>query len=404
MLFVENIKLAVNAIRINKMRSFLTMLGIIIGISSVIAISSIGASAQNAIKKEFNSMGVAGCFYLMPNWQEYDEITSDMMFTWEDIDALKARYPEDIVYIAPNAYESTKTKVGRVEADLSVSGVAGGYDAVSPNIQIQYGRMISKKDVDASRTNIVIPKAAALKLFGRENAVGETLPATAMGNAVDYSIVGVYDNPPSLFGSLNTDTSFTCYAPYSAISRSDWGTSLIEVYADSGKDVRTLAESFARYMEHYKGLEEGTYMYQSAEEQISVINSVLGYLSLAIGAIAAISLLVGGIGIMNIMLVSVTERTREIGIRKSLGARTKDILTQFLIEAMILSVIGGIIGTLLGIGIAAIGTTIAGVSLSVNLSSVLLAVAFSAGVGLFFGLFPARKAARLDPIEALRYE
>lgn len=124
----------------------------------------------------------------------------------------------------------------------------------------------------------------------------------------------------------------------------------------------------------------------------------------AIGAIAAISLLVGGIGIMNIMLVSVTERTREIGIRKSLGARTKDILTQFLIEAMILAVIGGIIGTALGIGVAALGTSVAGTPLALNMQSILLAVAFSAGVGLCFGFFPARKAARLDPIEALRYE
>lgn len=404
MLFIENIKLAVNAIRINKMRSFLTMLGIIIGISSVIAISSIGASAQNAVKSEFNSMGIAGCFYLMPNWQEYDEITSDMMFTWEDIDTLKERFPDDIVYISPNAYERTQTKVGRVEADLSISGIAGGYEKVSPNILIQYGRMINQKDVDAARTNIVIPKAAALKLFGKENAVGETIPATAIGNAVDYTVIGVYDNPPSLFSSLNTDTSFTCYTPYSAISRSDWGSTLLEIYVDSNQDVGALAESFARYIERCKGLEDGAYMYESAQEQISVINSVLGYLSLAIGAIAAISLLVGGIGIMNIMLVSVTERTREIGIRKSLGARTNDILTQFLIEAMILSVIGGIIGTLLGIGIAAIGTTVAGVGLAVNMSSVLLAVTFSAGVGLFFGLFPARKAARLDPIEALRYE
>lgn len=134
------------------------------------------------------------------------------------------------------------------------------------------------------------------------------------------------------------------------------------------------------------------------------INQVLGYLSLAIGAIAAISLLVGGIGIMNIMLVSVTERTREIGIRKSLGARTKDILTQFLIEAMILAIIGGIIGTGLGIGIATLGTSVAGMPLALNMRTIFMAVAFSAGVGLCFGFLPARKAARLDPIEALRYE
>ena len=264
--------------------------------------------------------------------------------------------------------------------------------------------MLNQNDVDGSRTNIVIPVEAARRLFGKDNAVGEILPATAMGNSVDYTIVGIYEIPPSLFSSMDTSTSYSCYAPYSAISRSDWPSSYIEIYADDTKDISQLANSFARYMERYKGFEEGTYTYQSAEDQLTMINSMLGYLSLAIGAIAAISLLVGGIGIMNIMLVSVTERTREIGIRKSLGARTKDILTQFLIEAMILSVIGGIIGTLLGVGIAALGTTVAGVRLAINLQSILLAVIFSAAVGLFFGLFPARKAARLDPIEALRYE
>ncbi len=167
---------------------------------------------------------------------------------------------------------------------------------------------------------------------------------------------------------------------------------------------RRQQRQYAAILERIKRLDEDTYIYQSAEDQLVAINQVLGYLSLAIGAIAAISLLVGGIGIMNIMLVSVTERTREIGIRKSLGARTKDILTQFLIEAMILAVIGGIIGTALGIGVAALGTSVAGTPLALNMQSILLAVAFSAGVGLCFGFFPARKAARLDPIEALRYE
>ena len=403
MLLIENIKLAINAIKINKMRSFLTMLGIIIGISSVIAISSIGSSAQGAIEDQFESVG-AGYMYLMPNWYTVDEITENMYFTWDEIEVLKQRFPDDILYAAPYAYEQTETRVGRVDATLSVMGVGADYNEFSPNIQIIYGRMLNQNDVDGSRTNIAIPVEAARRLFGKDNAVGEILPATAMGNSVDYTIVGIYEIPPSLFSSMDTSTSYSCYAPYSAISRSDWPSSYIEIYADDTKDISQLANSFARYMERYKGFEEGTYTYQSAEDQLTMINSMLGYLSLAIGAIAAISLLVGGIGIMNIMLVSVTERTREIGIRKSLGARTKDILTQFLIEAMILSVIGGIIGTLLGVGIAALGTTVAGVRLAINLQSILLAVIFSAAVGLFFGLFPARKAARLDPIEALRYE
>ena len=203
---------------------------------------------------------------------------------------------------------------------------------------------------------------------------------------------------------MSTSNSYTCYAPHSAIDGGDDTSSFIELYANPDKNLSEQGQAFADYMAKTKGQEPGFYTYESAEAQLGMIDQVLGVLSIAIGAIAAISLLVGGIGIMNIMLVSVTERTREIGIRKSLGARTRDILTQFLIEAMILSSIGGIIGTVLGIGIAAAGMSIAGVDVVIQPMAIVMAVAFSAGVGMFFGLFPARKAARLDPIEALRYE
>ncbi len=340
MLLTENIKLAVNAIRINKMRSFLTMLGIIIGISSVIAITSIDSSAQGAIESEFESVG-SGYLSIMPNWYSDDEITDDIYFTWDD---------------------------------------AGG------------------------KPNIIIPKKAAINLFGKEDVVGMTLPVTVLDMQTDMNIVGVYDVPQTIFTAMDTSTRYTCYTAYSAISRSDWSTAYLEIYADDSKDIEAQALSFIAYLERYRDAPPNTYMYESAEGQMQMINEMLGYLSVAIGAIAAISLLIGGIGIMNIMLVSVTERTREIGIRKSLGARTKDILVQFLIEAMILSVFGGIIGTLLGIGITAAGTLIAGVRLVINPISVILTVAFSGATGLFFGLFPARKAAKLDPIEALRYE
>ena len=403
MLLIENIKLAVNAIKINKMRSFLTMLGIIIGISSVIAISSIGASAQKAVEEQFNGVG-AGYVYLMPNWYTLDTMTSDMMFTMDDIEALEERFPNDIKYAAPYAYSSCETQVGRTDATLSMMGVNAHYNEFATQIQIVYGRMVNERDVEGSLNSIVIPIEAAKRLYGKENAVGETLPAEAFGSAADFTIVGVYDIPPSIFNSLDTSTRYTCYVPYSSMMRSDEYFDNLELYVDEDKDVAQTAEKICRYLERIKRLDEDTYIYQSAEDQLVAINQVLGYLSLAIGAIAAISLLVGGIGIMNIMLVSVTERTREIGIRKSLGARTKDILTQFLIEAMILAVIGGIIGTALGIGVAALGTSVAGTPLALNMQSILLAVAFSAGVGLCFGFFPARKAARLDPIEALRYE
>ena len=202
---------------------------------------------------------------------------------------------------------------------------------------------------------------------------------------------------------MRTD-QYDCYVPYTLLVPGDDSFTYIEIYTSPDRDQEAIALQFAGYMEKVKNREAGYYKGQTAAGQLNMINKVLGVLSIAIGAIAAISLLVGGIGIMNIMLVSVTERTREIGIRKSLGAKTRDILTQFLIEAMILSVIGGIVGTILGLAIAFAGTAIAKVGLVISPSSVILAVVFSAAVGLFFGIFPAKKAAALDPIEALRYE
>ena len=229
MLLIENIKLAVNAIKINKMRSFLTMLGIIIGISSVIAISSIGASAQKAVEEQFNGVG-AGYVYLMPNWYTLDTMTSDMMFTMDDIEALEERFPNDIKYAAPYAYSSCETQVGRTDATLSMMGVNAHYNEFATQIQIVYGRMVNERDVEGSLNSIVIPIEAAKRLYGKENAVGETLPAEAFGSSTDFTIVGVYDIPPSIFNSLDTSTRYTCYVPYSSMMRSDEYFDNLELY------------------------------------------------------------------------------------------------------------------------------------------------------------------------------
>lgn len=403
MLLIENIKLAVSAIRINKMRSFLTMLGIIIGISSVIAITSIGDSAKGAVSEEFS--GFNAYMYVMVNWAMVDEyITEDDIFSEEDIEALKNRFPDDIKYAAPYSSASSDVKVGRLEGKLNMMGVAENYDKYDGTKEIIYGRGINKRDVDGKKEVVVIDIKAAKYFFNKENVVGYTIPASIRGNNVDLTIVGVFQSKQSIFSGMDTSNTYTSFVPYSTISVPGEKSSYIEIYGNPEGDIAKQAQSFADYMTKVKGKPEGFYRYETAESQVGMINSVLGMLSVAIGAIAAISLLVGGIGIMNIMLVSVTERTREIGIRKSLGARTKDILTQFLIEAMILSIIGGMIGTAIGIGIATLGMTIAGVSVVINPMTIVMAVGFSAFVGIFFGIFPARKAAKLDPIEALRYE
>jgi len=404
MLIFENIILALTAIKSNKMRSFLTMLGIIIGISSVIAITSIGASAKGAVGKEFEAYGMNN-MYLYLNWEmTQDGVDESDLIAPEDIEALQARFADDIQYVVPNVNGSSDTKVGRVEGKVDMSGVGADYNTYKKNMTILHGRMINKSDVDGSKDRIVIEKKAALNLYNKENAVGETLSVTINGEMRDLTVVGVYEVPPSLFQGMMMSDSYSTYVPYPILQTSDKLSWAIELYTNEKKNQDELGTQFTQYLSKIKDQEPNFYIFESAQSQMGQINNILGMLSLAIGAIAAISLVVGGIGIMNIMLVSVTERTREIGIRKSLGARTKDILQQFLIESMIISAIGGVIGTALGVTIAAVGMSFAKIDVVIDPKVILLAVGFSAMVGMFFGLYPARKAAKLDPIEALRYE
>ena len=403
MLIWENILLALTAIRTNKMRSFLTMLGIIIGISSVIAITSIGASAKGVVGKEFESFGMND-MYVYINWSfVQDGMEYSDLIIPEDIEALERRYPDDIHYAAPAVSANSKTKVGRVEGKLAMSGVAADYNKFK-KMDLIHGRMINKDDVAGKKDRIVIDKKAALYFFNSENPVGRTLSVTINGDMKDLTIVGVYEVENSIFSAMGMSDSYDTYVPYPLLQEGDQAASAIELYTNEKKNQDALGKEFTSYLSRIKDKDPQFYIFESAESQMSTINNILGTLSIAIGAIAAISLVVGGIGIMNIMLVSVTERTREIGIRKSLGARTKDILMQFLIESMIISAIGGVVGTILGIVIASVGMSFAKISVVIDPKVILLAVGFSAVVGMFFGLYPARKAAKLDPIEALRYE
>jgi len=405
MLFLENIKLAITAIKSNKMRSFLTMLGIIIGISSVIAITSIGDSAKATVSKEFESFGKNNVV-IYPDWRENQDMVvgPEMTFSQEDMDALTARFEKELAYVDPYISVQSETTVGRVKGKWSVQGVAGDYNQYK-QMNMIHGRMINDADLSGKRDFIVVEKKGAEFFFNTENPVGRTMNLAVNGELREFVIVGVYAEEKSLFSGLMSTSAYSAYAPFSAIQEDgELVAGMLNLYIGVGYDIKNTSDAMVHYLEKMKGLAPGTYISDSVESQQGTVDQVLGTLSLAIGAIAGISLVVGGIGIMNIMLVSVTERTREIGIRKALGARTKDILVQFLIESMILSAIGGLLGTGLGSIIAIIGMSVAGAELVISPLVVVFAVVFSALVGMFFGIYPARKAARLDPIEALRYE
>ncbi len=400
LLIMENIKLALSSIRANKMRSFLTMLGIIIGISSVITIASLGETSKAVIAKEFESFGKNRVIIYLPYTEDMRD--SDY-FNMQDIEKVKQKFGDDIVYLAPSGYTNSEAVNGRKKAKVSIEGVANGYEKMI-NMNLIKGRFISESDIKSRRLISIVDKNMALAIFGTENVVGQNIRISLEGQPVDVKIVGVYEKEKSLFDGMRGSDSTTMYMPYSLFPSQMTYMGNLDMKIVESKSSIEVSQKIADFLAKSKKRESGFYMISTTQGEQSTIDQMLGTLSLAIGAIAAISLLVGGIGIMNIMLVSVTERTREIGIRKSLGARRKDILLQFLVESMIVSATGGIIGTTLGIALATIVSVVLNVPPVVSPSIILVAVAFSAVVGIFFGIYPANRAAKLDPIDALRYE
>ena len=401
-IWLENIKIAFKSILSNKMWSLLTMLGIIIGISSVISIVSIGDSMKGVMDDIYKNFGKNRAVLYVGNIEDFR--TTDFFYN-DDLEILKERFSEKLAYICPSDSLRSDVTAGRNTIKLNMEFIDSGYDKVQ-QIKMLYGRMINSKDIERKSKVVVLEQKAALKLFGKDNAVGKTIRVKIDNNMEDLLVVGVYkiEQSPLLTlmqGQSNYENSFI---PYTMPTSSYYAYYALDIFIDEKYSMAITGDEIINYIARMKNRTPENYIYYTVEEEQTQVESVVTGLSVAVAAIAAISLLVGGIGIMNIMLVSVTERTREIGIKKALGARTKDVLFQFLIESATLSAIGGIVGTITGIGLVMIGGSFISIPVVVNPASIILAVVFAMVIGIFFGYYPAKKAANSDPIEALRYE
>ena len=402
-MLIENMQMAFFAIRINKMRSILTMLGIIIGIGSVISIVSIGDTMRAMFADLYKNVGLTQAYVSIGYW--VDDTRQGDYFTLDEMEQVKEAFSDEIAYIDSSASASAKAVYKRTSIDFSYEGIDWNYQDVQP-VNMVYGRYLNEGDILGRKKNVVMDTDSALKLFGVEDAVGRTFRTTLFGTTDDFTVVGVYRKEINAFQAMMMGQSKdgSAFIPYTLLTwPNDYFYSL-HVYAREGVNLDDFFGQLQAYCAKLHSRNPNDMYVQTAVQEMNMVDSIMGGLSAAVGGIAAISLVVGGIGIMNIMLVSVTERTREIGIRKALGARTRDVMVQFLTESAILSACGGLIGVILGVSLVAAGGAALGMRVVIRPLIVIIAVGFSAVVGIFFGLYPASKAAKSDPIDALRYE
>ncbi len=399
----EYVKIALMNIKSNKGRSVLTMLGIIIGISSVIMIISIGNGVKGGINSELNAMA-GGQLYLYAFGENDEGITVE--FTDEDIQAIREKVPH----------------VKAVTPSISLPGTAAGRKGVfsasasfgmpgleyAGNDPIVKGRYFTESDYYSARKVCVITENSARLLFGNTNVVGMTVEYALYGVSQEFTIIGIRQDSASMLSGLMVSDMVSMEAPSSVIASSygfSFSTDSLLIVSDGAEYSSQVAKDAVRLMENRHNVRgKGVIQVENFNDYMSAMDQILSYVTVFVVFVAAISLLVGGIGVMNIMLVSVTERTREIGIRKSLGARTGSILLQFLSESAIITLLGGIMGILLGVAGAYGVCSLIGFTARVSAGTVLGASLFSSAVGIFFGIYPAKKAARLSPIDALRHE
>jgi putative ABC transport system permease protein len=403
--FTSTFRLALRALARNKMRSALTMLGIIIGVGAVIAVVSIGQGAQYMVQQGIQAMGTNVVFIAAGSGRPggirvgYGGVKT---LTIDDMKAILREIPL-IKEAAPSVNSRRQVIYGNQNWSTSVTGTTPNFFEIR-NWSIQAGSVFSDEEVDLAANVCVIGTTVAKNLFLDENPVGKTM---RIGN-LPFRVDGVLESKGQ--NVIGQDQDDAIYAPYTTVQRKISGITWVQfINASAISPVASVAAvnpitSLLRERHRIRPGEDDDFFVRTQSEVANLMNQTQSVMTLLLGGIASVSLLVGGIGIMNIMLVSVTERTREIGVRMAVGATERDVQRQFLVEAVTLSMMGGAIGIFFGlVGSALISNFLSWPTL-VSIKAIVTAAIFSAAVGIFFGYYPARKAARLDPIEALRYE
>ncbi|MFC5531969.1 ABC transporter permease [Cohnella yongneupensis] len=389
--FLQGFKMAIKSIWSNKLRSLLTMLGIIIGVTAVIALVALGQGATKSVTDQVQSLGT--------NLLTVNIIGRGTSSTLNESDAMGLSDGVDgIKYIAPASTQNASVKEGTKSVSVNVVGTNADYLNVR-DYSVSSGRFLSQIDLDVRQKVAILGATTATDLFGFSNPVGEYV----LINGTRYKVVGLLAEKGSTTNGSNDEVVMIPLTSAERLFKSK-GVRTIYVQVDSEDQIDAVQAGLETNLsEKFRGNTD-SYRVFNQTDVLSTLTSVNDTLTLALAGIAGISLLVGGIGIMNIMLVSVTERTREIGIRKAIGAKRRDILIQFLIEAMVLSGMGGLLGIGLGVGAARGASAAFSMDIEFSPNLILIAFLFSVGIGIVFGLFPANKAAKLKPIEALRFE